>query len=97
MPLFSHENRQRNADTRRVYAAYEVAHTAVDIAAAFSFLIGSVLFLWKAYETPAIWLFIVGSVFFCVKPSLRLAREIHLWRMGQIDTLAKRAPEEEDV
>ncbi len=91
MHLFSHENRQRNDDTRRVYAAFELAHTVVDFLAAVSFLVGSVLFLFPEYETPAIWLFIIGSVFFCAKPSLRLAREIKLLRMGRIKTLAKRA------
>ena len=90
MPLFSQENRDRNAATRRVYAAYEIAHTAVDFIAAISFLVGSVLFLLPAYETPAIWLFIVGSVFFCLKPTLRLTREVPLWRMGRIDELARR-------
>ncbi|SDH96260.1 YrhK family protein [Lutimaribacter saemankumensis] len=90
MPLFSHENRERNAATRRVYAAYEIAHTAVDFLAAISFLVGSVLFLFPDYERPAVWLFIVGSVFFCMKPTLRLAREIQLWRMGRIDQLADR-------
>ncbi len=90
MPLFSHENRERNAATRRVYAAYEIAHTAVDFLAAISFLVGSILFLFPDYERPAVWLFIVGSVFFCMKPTLRLAREIQLWRMGRIDQLADR-------
>lgn len=93
MRLFSHEARQRNTDTRKVYAAYEIAHTIVDFAAAICFLAGSILFLWSAYETQAIWLFIIGSGFFCLKPSLRLAREIQLWRMGRIDTLARRAGE----
>jgi len=91
MRLFDHRNRDRNADTRRIYAAYEIAHTAVDFMAALCFLVGSVLFLWPAYETGAVWLFIVGSVFFCVKPTLRLAREIQLWRMGKVAQLAERA------
>jgi hypothetical protein len=42
-----------------VFAVYEVAHTAVDFGAAICFLVGSVLFLYKKYETPAVWLFIV--------------------------------------
>ncbi|SFN40536.1 YrhK-like protein [Roseovarius lutimaris] len=91
MGLFDHRNRERNADTRRIYAAYEIAHTVVDFMAAICFLVGSVLFLWSDYETEAIWLFIVGSFFFCVKPTLRLAREVQLWRMGQLETLAERA------
>ncbi|WP_071674533.1 YrhK family protein [Nioella nitratireducens] len=95
MPLFSHKNRERSNATRRVYAAYELAHTAVDFAAAVAFLVGSVLFLSAEYATPATWLFILGSVFFCVKPSLRMAREIHLWRMGRLETLADRGAVED--
>ncbi len=93
MRLFSHEARQRNADTRRVYAAYEIAHTVADFIAAISFLIGSILFFWPEAETAAIWFFVVGSVFFCLKPTLRFAREIQLWRMGNLDQLADRARE----
>ncbi|WP_238366852.1 YrhK family protein [Mesobacterium pallidum] len=90
MNLFSHQNRERNADTRRVYAAYELAHTAVDFAAGLMFTLGSVLFFWPQTETAAIWLFTLGSVCFMAKPTIRLAREVKLWRMGQIDKLAKR-------
>lgn len=88
--LFHHENRQKSHRTRRVYARYELAHTAADFIAAISFLIGSVMFFFSALQMPAIWLFVVGSVFFLIKPTLRLAREITLYRMGQIDTLADR-------
>lgn len=89
--LFTHENRQRNASTRRVYAAYEIAHTTVDFLAAISFLVGSILFFYDSTQYPATWLFVIGSVFFCLKPTLRLAREIHLWRMGRMEVLARRA------
>ncbi|WP_116598958.1 YrhK family protein [Primorskyibacter marinus] len=90
MQLFRHSNRTRTAETQRVYAAYELAHTLVDFAAAISFTIGSVLFLWESMKTPAIWLFIVGSFCFLCKPSLRLMREVKLWRMGKVDQLARR-------
>ncbi|QFT64019.1 YrhK-like protein [Roseivivax halotolerans] len=89
MRLFRHENRQQTDQTRRLYARYELAHTAVDFAAAFLFLVGSVLFFWQSLETAAIWCFVLGSVFFCVKPTLRLIREIHLYRIGETDALAK--------
>jgi uncharacterized membrane protein YhfC len=90
MRLFYRQNQEQNADTRRVYALYEIAHTTVDFAAAICFTIGSVLFFWSSLETSAIWLFVVGSVCFLIKPSLKLSREIHLWRMGQLDDLADR-------
>jgi len=92
MKLFRHANRERNHDTRRVYALYEIAHTAVDFAAALCFLVGSVLFFWQSLETAAIWLFVVGSMFFFLKPAIRLTREIQLYRMGRIDRLIDRAP-----
>ncbi|KZY34499.1 hypothetical protein A3731_19010 [Roseovarius sp. HI0049] len=90
MPLFRHENRQRSERSRRLYAVYEMVHTIVDFSAAVSFLVGSVLFFWKETETAAIWCFVAGSVLFCVKPTLRLAREIHLLKLGHVDELARR-------
>ncbi len=89
MQLFRHETRQKNATTRRLYARYELAHTVVDFLAAVFFLVGSVLFFWNELETSAIWCFVLGSLLFCVKPTLRLAREIHLWRVGKLKTLAE--------
>lgn len=90
MPLFSHENRERSDETRRIYAAFEIAHTMVDFAAAMCFLVGSVLFFYPDYQTPAIWLFVVGSVFFALKPTLRLVRELKLAAMGDSEDLADR-------
>ena len=90
MPLFHQENRSRNADTRRIDAAFGLAHTMADFIAAFAFLGGSILFFWKAYETQAIWLFVIGSVFFALKPTLRLAREVKLLAMGDAEDLAER-------
>ena len=94
MKLFRHENRQRSHRSRRVYALFEIAHTAVDFAAAVCFTIGSILFFWKQYETQAIWLFTIGSVFFMAKPSLRLAREVKLYRLGKLERLADRAQDD---
>ncbi|PWR02206.1 hypothetical protein DKT77_13150 [Meridianimarinicoccus roseus] len=94
MKLFRTSNREFNADTRRVYAAYEIAHTAVDFAAALCFLVGSVLFFWADWETEAIWLFVIGSVFFMMKPTLRLVREIQIYRMGDMARLAERLEED---
>jgi len=90
MNLFQHENRQKTHASRRLYAAFELAHTAVDFTAAICFLIGSVLFFWRAYETPAVWLFVIGSLCFCLKPTLRLIREIKLASMGDTEDLAGR-------
>lgn len=90
MKLFRHRNRERNAETRRIYALHELAYTIVDFAAALCFIVGSVMFFSKALETPAIWLFTIGSVFFFAKPAIRLSREIQLLRKGKYETLAER-------
>ena len=90
MKLFQEDNQTRNADTRRIYALFELAYTTVDFLAAICFPIGSILFFWPAYETPAVWFFVVGSVCFCLKPTIRLSREIKLARMGDTEDLAER-------
>lgn len=90
MPLFHHENRQASPEAKAFYARVEIVYTFVDFTAAALFLIGSVLFFDDATQTAATWLFVIGSAFFAMKPSLRLYREIRLYRMGKIDTLAKR-------
>lgn len=93
MHLFRQENRQRSADTRRLYAQYEIIYTLVDFCAAICFLAGSILFFWPSLETTAIWLFVIGSFCFMLKPTLRLAREIHLYHVGRLDPLVTRAEE----
>ena len=90
MTLFRHENRQKTEEARRLYATFEIIYTMVDFAAAMSFLIGSILFFWPAFETPAIWLFVVGSVLFATKPTLRLVRELRLAALGDTKDLAAR-------
>ncbi len=90
MKLFHRDRRNDSDRTRRIYAAYELAYTLVDFGAAVCFLIGSVLFFWAAYETPAVWLFVIGSTLFLAKPAIRLARELRLLAEGDYDDLADR-------
>ena len=93
MPLFHHANRERNDDTRRVYALFEIAHTTVDFMAALAFIVGSVLFFYNSLQEAGTWLFLVGSILFAVKPSLRLARELKLYAMGKEENLEERLEE----
>ncbi|SPJ23534.1 YrhK family protein [Palleronia abyssalis] len=90
MKLFRHENRQNSERSKRLYAATELAYTIVDFTAAFSFLIGSILFFWQETETAAIWLFVIGSACFALKPTIRFGRELKLAAMGDESDLAKR-------
>ena len=90
MPLFHPDNRTRSEASRALYARYEIAHTAVDFLAAACFLIGSVLFFYDSTQYAGTWLFVVGSLAFAAKPTIRLTREIKLYRMGKLETLAER-------
>ncbi|WP_238372372.1 YrhK family protein [Heliomarina baculiformis] len=88
--LFHQDQRNRNADTKRIHALFEIVYTLVDFMAALTFLIGSVMFLYDSWQTFGTWLFIVGSILFATKPTLRLARELKLAAMGDADDLADR-------
>jgi len=65
------------ARLQRLQDLYAVAHLFVDFLAGITFTVGSVLFFWPAWETLAIWLFVIGSILFTVKPSVRLAHTLH--------------------
>lgn len=91
LELFKPGNRNKSARHKRIYAMYELWYTIVDFIAATSFLVGSFLFFSESTQTAATWLFVVGSVFFFLKPALRLARELRYLGLGDVDTLAERA------
>lgn len=60
---------------------YELLSIINDFLIAIWFLLGSILFLFPEYETVAIWLFIIGSFQFLIRPTIRLASHIHLQRV----------------
>jgi len=65
----------------RVYGFYERLYTLVDFTAAIMFVIGSWLFFYPAEAVPATWLFLIGSICFAARPTVRVAREFHLARL----------------
>jgi hypothetical protein len=92
--LFDSNAPDRSPAHARIYAMHEVLRTAVDFGAALCFLVGSVLFFWPETEFPAVWLFVIGSVFFILKPTLRLVRELQYVRLGRIGRLAERGADD---
>lgn len=60
---------------------YELLSIVNDFLIAIWFLVGSILFLFPEYETAAIWLFIIGSFQFLIRPTIRLASHIHVKRV----------------
>lgn len=59
---------------------YETASIFNDFLIAIWFLVGSVFFLYPALEKAGIWLFIIGSAQFLVRPLLRLAHRLSIQR-----------------
>lgn len=90
MQMFRPENRIKSPEHQRLYALFEVWYTAVDFTAAFLFLIGSVLFFWSSTQDTGTWLFVFGSIFFALKPTIRLMRELKYLSMGDFQDLAAR-------
>lgn len=64
-----------------LYGHYQTVYDAVDALAAIAFIIGSALFFSETTKTAATWLFLIGSVFFAVRPLIHLARDVHLARL----------------
>lgn len=78
MKLFQTRRFDAGPKHRKIYSAYEIAYSVIDLLAAVLFIVGSVLFLDEATVYAGTWLFIIGSVFFAARPTVRLARELHL-------------------
>lgn len=64
---------------RRRYEALSIAN---DVLIALWFLVGSILFFWESTTVAATWCFLLGSIEFLVRPGLRLARLVHIQRIG---------------
>jgi hypothetical protein len=90
MGLFAPENRTRTPRNQRLYAAMELARTALDAVAALLFLTGSIMFFHEDFHVLARWFFIIGSFLFATRPVLRVLGEIQLLAKGDIDGLADR-------
>ena len=88
--LFSHDHRHAGPRSQRIYALFEIVYTLVDFGAAFLFLVGSVMFLYDDWTHFGTWLFIIGSVLFCAKPTIRLLRELKLAAICDTEDLANR-------
>jgi YrhK-like protein len=93
MRLFDPGTPHKSPRHTRLYAMYELGFTVVDFLASFQFIAGSLLFFYPSTTELGTWLFLVGSVCFGVKPTIRLVREFHLLQLGDADVLAERAVE----
>ncbi|MCZ2402225.1 YrhK family protein [Paenarthrobacter sp. Z7-10] len=88
MPLFDPKDHKSPAHAR-LYATIEVIYTIVDFTAAGLFIAGSIMFFFPSAMTAALWCFLVGSICFALKPTLRLVRQLRYVQLDKIDELAK--------
>ena len=89
MALFDTFTRDKTARHREVWGHYERIYTVIDFLAALSFVVGSILFFYRDLQHEGTWLFLIGSILFAAKPSVRVLREFHLARLP--------LPEDDDV
>ena len=82
MKFFDPDSHTRSATHRKIYAWMTLAYTAVDFIAAVLFIIGSALFFSPATTDTATWLFLVGSIFFGLRPTISIVREIAYLSVG---------------
>lgn len=90
MTLFHPDNHTKSEDHKKLYAWCEIAYTVVDLSAAVLFIIGSFFFFDESTTYLGTWLFVVGSVLFGLRPTIKLYREIGYLRLGDYDDIAKR-------
>lgn len=85
MTMFHPGNSAKSSRHEKIWAQYEILYTVVDFAAALMFVVGSVLFFFPDTTYEATWLFLVGSIFFAMKPTIRLVRELQYLAIGDTD------------
>ncbi len=89
MQLFDPSSIRKSPAHAQLYATIEIIYTLVDFTAATLFIIGSILFFSPSAMSPALWCFLMGSVCFALKPTLRLVRQLRYLRLDKIDALAE--------
>lgn len=78
MQLFDNALRTRTPRHAEITRRYEIGRTLVEFMAAVAFIIGSIFFFYPGLVYAGTWLFVIGSVLFAVRPTVRLALELHL-------------------
>ncbi len=90
MALFKLSRHRRYVSDEEYYAWFELAYTTVDVCAALLFVVGSIMFFSTEWLTAGTWCFLIGSLCFALKPTLRIIRELRYVRDNDLQDLAKR-------
>ena len=89
MKLFHPGNCNLSKRHQQIYAYCELAYALVDFSAAALFVVGSILFFKESTTYAGTWLFLVGSIMFGLRPTIKLLREIAFIRLGQYQNALK--------
>ncbi|TYC65852.1 cobalamin biosynthesis protein CobQ [Stappia sp. BW2] len=76
--LFDHRLRTASQTHVEIVRKYELYRTIVEFLAALTFLVGSIFFFYDSLIYAGTWLFVIGSVLFAVRPTVRLILELRL-------------------
>ncbi len=90
MALFKLSRHRRYVSDEEYYAWFELAYTSVDVCAAVLFVAGSIMGFYDDWSTAGTWCFVIGSVCFALKPTLRIIRELRYVKDNDFEDLAKR-------
>ncbi|MCL4140183.1 UNVERIFIED_CONTAM: hypothetical protein GTU68_026473 [Idotea baltica] len=76
--LFDHSVRTATACHAETVRKFELYRTLVEFLAALFFIIGSVFFFYESLTYAGTWLFLIGSILFAARPTVRLLLELRL-------------------
>lgn len=76
--LFDHGVRTATPRHEQAVRKFELYRTVVEFLAAATFVVGSICFFYDSLMFAGTWLFLIGSVFFAVRPTIRLLLELRL-------------------
>ena len=68
---------------------WEVVSIINDILVAVWFIVGSILFFRESTTVIGTWFFLLGSIELLIRPVIRLARRVHLTRIGRTRTASE--------
>jgi len=88
MTFFNPGNPMLSSRHQKIYALCEIAYTAVDFSAAALFVVGSILFFYPKTTDVGVWFFLIGSIFFGLRPTIKLVRELAYLRLGDYTDVA---------
>lgn len=85
MKFFNPNNRTASEVHQKISAVFTLIYTLIDFSAAVLFVWGSILFFNENTTYQATWMFLIGSIFFGLRPTTTLIRELIYLRLGDYE------------